>query len=88
MSKVEKDYDTQSYWVGGQIKLKKIANGKKSSNNLYWRPLRPIGKGDYRLQCPKCHKIFIMPVSWGVWKGCPMCWTRLNYRERRERDKE
>ena len=33
----------------------------------------------YRLRCPKCLHTFIMPKPWGVWKGCPTCWTELKY---------
>ena len=35
----------------------------------------------YRMVCPVCHKRFIMPKSWGVWKGCPVCWTKLEYKK-------
>ena len=35
----------------------------------------------YRLRCPKCNKVFIMPKPWGVWKGCPVCWTELKYKK-------
>ena len=47
----------------------------------YWIEMNQTGYFNcYRLRCPKCNHIFIMPRSWGVWNGCPVCWIRLKYR--------
>lgn len=53
------------------------------SNHKYWReiPYARQNPSIYRLRCPKCGKIFIMPRQWGVWKGCPVCWIRLDYKK-------
>ena len=50
----------------------------------YWKDISPNIKRNpshYYLRCPKCHKTFIMPKKWGVWKGCPVCWTKLAYKK-------
>ena len=41
----------------------------KRKNNNY---------NSHRLTCPICKRTFIMPKAWGVWKGCPSCWIKLN----------
>ena len=38
-----------------------------------------------RLRCPRCGKIYIMPKQWGVWKGCPICWIKLEYKKGKEK---
>ena len=46
----------------------------------YWIKMNQDRYHDcYRLRCPKCNHVYIMPKSWGVWKGCPTCWTELKY---------
>lgn len=68
------------------IKLKKTATGKTSSNKDYWQeiPTAKQNAATYRLRCPKCHRIFLMSRQWGVWKGCPICWTELKYRKEKK----
>lgn len=50
----------------------------------YWIERVPKSDMAYRLSCPKCHKTFIMPKAWGVWKGCPVCWTELEYKSNKK----
>lgn len=46
----------------------------------YWIKMSQYGYYNcYRLRCPKCNHVYIMPKSWGIWKGCPTCWTELKY---------
>ena len=54
-----------------------------SLNHKYWREVSYAKQNPsiYRLRCPKCGKIFMMPRQWGVWKGCPVCWIKLDYKE-------
>lgn len=40
----------------------------------------------YRLRCPICNHVYIMPKMWGPWKGCPTCWAELKYLPRRKED--
>ena len=63
-----------------EILINKIGKRKEK---LYWKDVSYSSKTamNYRLRCPKCHKTFIMPKEWGVWKGCPVCWTRLAYKK-------
>ena len=54
-----------------------------SLNKSYWQEVSYAKQNPsiYRLRCPKCGRIFVMPKKWGVWKGCPICWIRLNYKK-------
>lgn len=50
--------------------------------NNYWIEMDSRNNHNaYRMRCPKCNRIFIMPKAWGVWKGCPVCWTELSYKK-------
>ena len=50
-------------------------------NKDYWIEMNSRNNHNaYRMRCPKCNKIFIMPKAWGVWKGCPVCWTELSHK--------
>lgn len=50
----------------------------------YWIELKQLHyQNCYRMRCPNCGRVFIMPKYWGVWKGCPSCWTRLDDRKGR-----
>lgn len=50
----------------------------------YWIELNQLNyQNCYRMRCPNCGRVFIMLKLWGVWKGCPSCWTRLNDRKDR-----
>lgn len=68
------------------IKLKKTATGKTSSNKDYWQEISTAKQHAdmYRLRCPKCKKIFVMPRKWGIWTGCPICWIELEYRKEKK----
>lgn len=50
----------------------------------YWIKMNYNGYNYYRLRCPKCGKVFVMPKAWGVWKGCPVCWTELEYKSNKK----
>lgn len=46
----------------------------------YWIKMNTLNYHNcYRLRCPKCNHVYIMPQRWGVWKGCPTCWIELKY---------
>lgn len=51
-------------------------------NKNYWQEIPHIKQHPlfYKLRCPRCGKIFDMPKKWGVWKGCPICWAKLDYK--------
>lgn len=52
----------------------------------YWIELKQLHyQNCYRMRCPNCGRVFIMPKHWGVWKGCPSCWMRLDDRKGRIR---
>ena len=58
---------------------------KKKWKNLYTR-----GLSCWRVQCPICKKVFMMPriQGWKPWKGCPMCWVELDFEDPFKKEKK
>jgi len=52
-------------------------------NKNYWQEVPHIKQNPsiYHLRCPRCGKTFTMVRKWGVWKGCPICWIKLDYKK-------
>jgi len=56
-------------------------------HNKFWKEVSYMRQDPriLRLRCPRCGKIYIMPKQWGVWKGCPICWIKLEYKKGKEK---